>query len=69
MMCHRIGFPPISIMGLGLRWVSSEMRVPRPPAKMTVFIENNPVLQHSHVACNWLTNQKRYSSQAPSGVL
>src|SRR6266496_2092395 len=39
MMCQRIGRPPISIIGLGLRWDSSLMRVPRPPARMTAFID------------------------------
>ena len=34
MMCHRIGLPPISIIGLGLRWVSSEMRVPSRPREL-----------------------------------
>ena len=34
-----IGLPPTSTMGLGRRWVSSEMRVPRPPARITAFIE------------------------------
>src|SRR5450830_1379605 len=38
MMCHRIGFPPISIMGFGRRFVSSEIRVPVPPARITAFI-------------------------------
>ncbi|MNQ62532.1 hypothetical protein D3C85_768810 [compost metagenome] len=38
MMCQRIGLPPISIIGLGLRWDSSLIRVPRPPARMTAFI-------------------------------
>src|SRR4030095_17134651 len=37
MMCHRIGFPPISTIGLGLLSVSSERRVPRTPARMTAF--------------------------------
>ena len=37
-MCHRIGRPPISIIGLGLRCVSSEMRVPKPPANKTHFM-------------------------------
>jgi len=37
MMCHSIGRPPISTMGLGLEWVSSERRVPYPPAKITTF--------------------------------
>src|SRR5215469_7367483 len=38
MMCQRIGLPPISIIGFGLRCDSSEIRVPRPPASMTAFI-------------------------------
>src|SRR2546428_6339793 len=38
MMCHRIGRPPISIMGFGLRWDSSLIRVPKPPARMTAFM-------------------------------
>ena len=38
MMCHRIGLPPISIIGLGRTSVSSENRVPRPPASNTAFI-------------------------------
>src|ERR1035437_2493105 len=37
MMCHRIGRSPISTMGLGLEAVSSDSRVPRPPARMTTF--------------------------------
>src|SRR5450631_3299027 len=38
MMCQRIGLPPISIIGLGFRLLSSEMRVPSPPARMTTFM-------------------------------
>ena len=37
MMCQRIGLPPISIIGLGRGSVSSLMRVPKPPARMTAF--------------------------------
>ena len=37
-VCQSIGLPPISIIGFGLRWVSSEIRVPRPPASITAFI-------------------------------
>ena len=37
MMCHNIGLPPMVTMGLGLSTVSSERRVPNPPAKMTAF--------------------------------
>jgi hypothetical protein len=38
-MCQRIGFPPISTIGFGFITVSSERRVPNPPAKITTFIE------------------------------
>jgi hypothetical protein len=38
MMCDKIGLPPISIMGLGFKWVSSEILVPKPPAKITTFM-------------------------------
>jgi hypothetical protein len=37
MMCHRIGFPPISIIGFGRTDVSSLKRVPSPPARITAF--------------------------------
>src|SRR5271168_230137 len=36
-MCHRIGRPPISTMGLGLSSVSSARRVPNPPASIAIF--------------------------------
>src|SRR6185436_13741160 len=39
MMCQRIGRPPISIIGFGLISVSSDKRVPNPPARITIFIE------------------------------
>src|ERR1700722_18153360 len=38
MMCHRIGLPPVSIMGLGRRSVSALIRVPIPPASRTTFM-------------------------------
>ena len=38
MMCQSTGMPPISSMGLGLYWLSSEIRVPYPPARITTFI-------------------------------
>jgi hypothetical protein len=38
-MCHKIGLPPTSIIGFGLEELSSEIRVPKPPAKMTAFID------------------------------
>src|SRR5687768_16193459 len=37
-ICHKIGFPPISIIDLGLVSVSSLNLVPKPPASMTTFI-------------------------------
>jgi hypothetical protein len=38
MICHRIGFPPISTIGFGRRVVSSDSRVPHPPARITAFM-------------------------------
>jgi hypothetical protein len=38
-MCQSIGFPPISIIGFGLDTLSSEIRVPKPPARITAFIK------------------------------
>src|SRR4051812_25377726 len=37
-MCQRIGRPPISTIGFGLKSVSSRKRVPRPPARIATFI-------------------------------
>ncbi len=37
MMCQMIGLPPISTMGFGLMVVSSDRRVPNPPAKNGYF--------------------------------
>lgn len=58
MMCQRIGFPPISIMGLGRVEVSSEIRVPRPPARMTAFIKLNSLccVASSSLRCNFLNS-------------
>src|SRR3990172_11336732 len=41
MMCHKTGRPPISTIGFGLEAVSSLMRVPRPPASITAFINSS----------------------------
>src|SRR5713226_9069050 len=41
-MCHRIGLPPISTIGFGLACVSSLNREPKPPARMTAFIQVSP---------------------------
>src|ERR1039457_2701774 len=43
-ICHKIGLPPISIIGLGLRCDSSLIRVPSPPASMTTFTKQLPSL-------------------------
>jgi hypothetical protein len=37
MMCHSTGRPPSSTIGLGRVVVSSLMRVPKPPARITAF--------------------------------
>src|SRR5436305_8168769 len=37
MMCHSIGLPPISTIGLGRTAVSSLSREPKPPARITAF--------------------------------
>src|SRR5262252_978194 len=47
MMCHRIGMPPISTIGLGRAIVSSDNLVPNPPARMTVFIALFPAAPHT----------------------
>ena len=44
-----IGFPPISIIGFGLRCVSSLIRVPKPPAKITAFITNSLKLVYFNI--------------------
>jgi hypothetical protein len=43
-MCHKIGFPPISTIGFGREELSSAIRVPKPPARMTAFITPNSFL-------------------------
>ena len=35
-----MGLPPISTIGFGRRFVSSDKRVPSPPARMTAFIKS-----------------------------
>src|SRR3954451_2042370 len=37
MMCQRIGLPPMSTIGFGRNSVSSRIRVPCPPQRMTTF--------------------------------
>ena len=55
----KIGIPPISIMGLGRRWLSSLMRVPNPPAKMTTFIL--PFLSSGNTAPDYTDIVYQYS--------
>jgi hypothetical protein len=50
MMCHRIGRPPMSIMGLGRDPVSSAIRVPRPPARITHFIYTTPCIDRADMS-------------------
>ena len=36
-ICHKIGFPPMGIIGFGIIVEYSEIRLPNPPAKITTF--------------------------------
>src|SRR4030042_4171495 len=58
MICQRMGLPPISIMGFGLMPVSSERRVPIPPARMTTFILFFPFF-HSIYACHHVFQNRK----------
>ena len=42
MMCQSTGIPPISTIGFGRTVVSSDNRVPKPPASITAFIALDP---------------------------
>ena len=44
MICHMIGFSPISIIGFGFKWLSSLILVPNPPARITTFIGLPPYI-------------------------
>src|SRR5258708_4875465 len=63
MMCQRIGLLPISIIGFGLRPLSSLMRVPIPPARITAFMACPPrderpcvpLMGHGSGALLWLS--------------
>lgn len=61
MICHKMGFPPISTMGLGLTTVSSLRRVPSPPARITTFVlttRNTLTLNYYYTIYEWM--QKMY---------
>lgn len=58
MMCQRIGIPPISTIGLGRYSVSSRIRVPLPPHRMTAC-KLPPVASRSLPACNGNGNARR----------
>jgi len=45
-MCHKIGLSPILIRGFGLSAVSSLIRVPNPPAKITALILSPEKVQY-----------------------
>src|SRR5687768_12572942 len=65
MMCHRIGCPPISTSGLGFVMLSSLMRVPWPPARITTFmptppsVESWPASQSTHDGAQQKVHQPR----------
>ena len=60
MMCQRIGLPPISTIGFGRTSVSSLIRVPRPPARMTAFMRADPSEPSSATL-----NDRDFASTAP----
>ena len=46
-ICIKIGFPPIFIIGFGLTFVSSDILVPLPPHKIIIFmICLSPLILH-----------------------
>ena len=55
MMCHRIGLPPISIIGFGRMSVSSLIRVPAPPARITAFMGDSGPAQGSVPRGRWIS--------------
>src|SRR5208283_771804 len=68
MMCHRIGRPPISTIGLGRNSVSSRRRVPNPPHRTTTFIVwvpgNAAAAWHCSVVCgNYTGPQVSYPTR------
>src|ERR1041385_6430450 len=75
MTCHRIGYSPISTIGFGRTCVSSDSRVPKPPARMTAFISRflrlegrpAPVLFRDHLHADRPGDPERgiVVSQAP----
>ena len=69
MMCQRIGRPPISIMGLGRRWLSSEIRVPRPPARITAFIPAAGLSDWVKTLCIPLSRRLRAPPLSPNACV
>src|SRR3989344_730619 len=65
MMCHRMGLPPISTIGFGRTAVSSLMRVPYPPARMTAFM----VLLSIMIPLYFYCLKEHLSLQRPSELL
>src|SRR4051812_34816487 len=71
-MCHRIGRPPISTMGLGRTAVSSESRVPIPPASITAFIPTRPRLFVARIltcALHEALFSRRFLARLPSHAI
>jgi len=55
-MCQSIGLSSIKTIGLGLLSVSSESRVPKPPARMMTFMTISYRLIHPD-CFDWLGDQ------------
>ncbi len=57
-MCQSIGLSSIKTIGFGLCSVSSESRVPRPPARMMTFIAVWYWLIHLEASIDWVIHKR-----------
>src|SRR5215469_3620541 len=68
-ICHRIGRPPISTIGLGRMVVSSLRRVPNPPARITAFIDSPDQCDYCTTIFFVLGHRPSLGEQPPSNRL
>src|SRR5262245_33911211 len=65
MMCQRIGLSPISTIGFGRTVVSSDSRVPNPPARMTALMAASHTSPAPRVPGDWLLEGHELSLYGP----
>src|SRR5690242_14333655 len=53
MICHSMGRPPTSTSGFGFTTVSSDKRVPSPPARIATFINFLSVINGLIIHVQW----------------